>query len=1211
MKHLKKIIILFLLCPLFLISNEILVEEKINWNANITSQMDQFSSKKFLSFNNAKYDEKSDFLAYYVKQIGLKQDKIVGIEVVEIQYEDVDRNLIIETAGNNFIKNNIDIEFSTYTSRKENYGEIRFCPVIIGKLNYKRVVGFKIKVLTQKTFEKKSASKSFTNNSVLSTGDWYKIAVLNDGIFKLDYAFLKNLGLDIDNLNPNDFKLYGNGGKMLPALNSDYRPDDLKQNAVVVTGATDGSFDQGDYVLFYGQSPHSWTYNSSSSFFEHDNHKYSDSTFYFITFSNTGESAKRITIQNSQSSPNTSVTTYNDYAFHDRDAVNLIHSGDKWFGDLFDIQTSYNYSFNFPNIDLSTPINAKFSIAARSGVVSSFTGLLNGTSTVVVCPSVNMGSYQSRFAELGTGSLSVAPTGSVVNLTVTYSKPSIESIGWMDEVEINVRRNLTMYGDQLFFRDIQSVGIGNVSTFNIGNATSISNVWEITDPYNIKEQSTILAGSNMSFILSTDSLRSFVAFTNNYKTQVYGLGQIQNQNLHAVQTKDMIILSHPKFLTQASQIADFHSNEGLNVLIVTPQQIYNEFSSGSQDIIATRDFIRMLYNRASSSSELPDYLLLFGDGSYDNKNRITGNSNFIPTYQSPNSIDVIGSYVSDDYYGLLDNNEGSWVGTEFLDIAIGRLPVKSQEEANNVVHKILNYNTSATMQDWRNLVTFIGDDEDNNTHMSQANSLAGQVESNDKEYNVNKIFLDAFQQESTPGGDRYPEVNKAINEAVENGSLIINYTGHGGEAGLAHERILTISDVTSWENTNSYPLFVTATCELSRFDDAGRTSAGELMLIGEHGAIALFTTVRLVFSGPNFNLNQDFFDEVFIPTSGVMPTVGQVFMDVKNLNANVTNNRNFTLLGDPALRLAYPIHDVATVQINGVNVSSSDTIKALQQVTISGEVRNDLGQKLTNYNGIIYPTVFDKQKQITTLGNDGGPPFVFGLQTSKLFKGKVSVVNGDFSYTFVVPKDIAYNYGQGKLSYYGENQVEDANGYHDGFYIGGTSDSYAEDNIGPEIELFMNDENFVYGGMTDENPILLANLYDLHGINMVGNGIGHDIIAILDQETENSFILNEYYEADLNSYQNGKVYFPFEDLEEGTHTLTLKVWDVYNNSSEATIEFVVVKSKDIVLDKVYNYPNPFTTHTEFWFEHNQPGKPLYAQVQIYTVSGKLGSIYKV
>lgn len=1205
MKHQKKIFLVFLLLPLLLHSKEYYVEEKINWENNIISKISDFSTVTFFSFKNARYDEKKDFLPFYSHQLTINQEVINNVELIEIQYEDINEEQVSGVSGVDFIKSSVDLVYNTYTSKKINYGEIKFYPIIKKGGSYKRVVSFKIKVSTNNSsFKKNSNNKAFVTNSKLSSGDWYKISVLSDGIYKLDYNFLKNLGLDIDNLNPNDFKLYGNGGKMLPALNSDFRADDIVQNAVKVVGAADNVFDLEDYVLFYGQSPHSWTYNSSLGNFEHDIHQYSDSTFYFITFSNTSESPKRITTQSTSLLPNTNVVSFDDYQFYEKDAVNLIKSGSVWLGDVFDVTTTYNYAFNFPNIDLSTPVNIRFSVVGRSGTGSSFTATMNSTSVTLPITSVNMGSYHSKYAWPASGSMSVSPSSSLVNVQISYSKPTSESIGWLDEIEVNARRNLSMSGDQLFFRDLQSVGAGNVSTFNLGNALSVDQIWDLSDPLNPKEQLFNLSGSNITFNVQTDSLKDFVAFNGNYKTSVYPIGKIDNQNLHAIQSADMIIVSHPEFLSHAAQLSTFHSDEGLNVITVTPQQIYNEFSSGSQDIVAVRDFVRMIYERAPNPQSVPKYLLLFGDGSYDNKNRIVGNTNFIPTYQTPNSVDVIGSLVSDDYYGLLDVNEGTWAGTEYVDIGIGRLPVKNTEEATNVVNKILNYNKPSTMKEWRNKIAFLGDDEDNNTHMSQSNSLSLIVETNDKEYNPDKVFFDAFQQVSTPGGDRYPDVNDRITEMVNNGSLIVNYTGHGGEAGWAHERVLTIPEVEEWENSD-YPLFVTATCEFSRFDDPLRTSAGELVLINPDGGIGLLTTVRLVFSSPNFVLNQSFFNEVFQKNNGEYRAIGDIFMDVKNLNASVPNNRNFTLLGDPALKLAYPIHDVVTTMIDSNAVSSSDTLRALQKVTITGEVRDDNGNKLTNFNGIIYPTVFDKFKPITTLANDGGNPYNFSLQTSKLFKGKVSVSNGDFSFTFVVPKDIAYNYGEGKLSYYAENQVEDANGYHTNFYIGGTAENYAEDNIGPEIELFMNDENFVYGGMTDENPILLANIYDLNGINMVGNGIGHDIIAILDNETDEAYVLNDYYEADLNSYQKGKVYFPFENLKEGRHTLTLKVWDVYNNSSEKTIEFVVVKSRDIVLDKVYNYPNPFTTYTEFWFEHNQPGKPMYAQVQIFTVSGKL------
>ena len=1210
MRALSLLYIPFVFLSIFAQSKTITIDGKIEWyNAFEVNNIEGVKEKHF-NFEGACYDNEKEGLPFLFKHLNLGQEKILKVNIIDLEYENITKNDIYRIKGINFVKNHIDLQFFNGISKKVNFGNISFTPIIYNRQtgSYQKVLSYQLEVITgqNSTFQakKRTNSKSFTTNSKLETGEWYKIAVLSDGVFKITYDFLKNMGVDVNNINPNDFKLYGNGGGMLPQLNSTYRPDDIVQNAVYVSGAMDGSFDKGDYVLFYGQSQDTWVYNTTKTRFEHVKNKYSDTTYYFVTFSNTGEAPKRIQNQASQPSSNINVTHFDDYAFYEKDMVNLIRSGDMWFGEVFDMKTDYDFVFNFPNIDITTPIKLNVSGAARSSTGSNFT-ITAGSSTLnIPFSAVNTSSYQSRYANLGEGETTFSPTSEVVNINISYNKPNLSSIAWLNEIELNSRRQLTMSGDQLLFRDVQSVGGGNIAAFSLGNAKDVTQVWEITNPYDVKMQSFNLTGSVLTFNLSTDSLREFVAFTSNGSREPFALGPIFNQNLHGIAQADMIILSHPNFLSHADQLANFHMEEGLTVSVVTPQQIYNEFSSGSQDIVAIRDFVRMLYERNPVTS-IPKYLLLIGDGSYDNKNRLVGNTNFIPSYQTPNSIDVIGSLVSDDFYGLLDPSEGTWGGTELVDVAIGRLCVKSVEEADNVVNKILNYNTVASMDEWRNKLVFIGDDEDGGVHMSQSNSLASIVETNHKSYNVDKVFFDAYQQETTAGGSRYPDVNKAIDEAVEKGSLVVNYTGHGGEAGFAHERVLSVSQIQKWENTSNFPLMVTATCEFSRWDDPARTAAGEMVLLEKGGAIALLTTVRLVFSSPNFTLNQSVINSVFTEVNNQMPTLGEVFMEAKNQNAGNFNNRNFTLLGDPALRLAYPKHSVKTTQLNGVVISTSDTISALSKVTFTGEVQDKNGDKLTNFNGIIKPIVFDKSKPITTLSNDGEAPFSFDLQNNKLFKGKVSVVNGDFSFSFVVPKDISYNYGKGKLSYYAENQAEDANGYYEDFYIGGTATNYPSDEVGPEIKLYMNDDNFVFGGITDEHPTLLAYINDVSGINMVGNGIGHDIVAVLDDDTENPYVLNDFYEADLNSYQKGTIRFPFEDLKEGRHKLILKVWDVYNNSNEVSTEFVVVKSGDIVLDRVYNYPNPFTTYTEFWFEHNQPGKQLYAQVQIYTVSGKL------
>jgi hypothetical protein len=1208
----KLLIFLFIFTPFLLFSQNNLIDEKIIWHENVTNSFLDSKARTFLTFDNAQYNHEKDFLPFYTKQLSLSNQEIISVDIINVEYSTIEFDSVKNVSGLSFIENEIDIKFFNSVSKKQNYGIISFIPIIYNQNLgvYQRVISYKLRVNTMsKNLNNTTNLKKSAQNSVLASGDWYKIAVLKDGVFKLTYSFLKDLGLDVDHINPQNIKIYGNGGKMLPEVNSIYRHDDLKQNAIYIEGENDGVFNIGDYVLFYGQSPNSILLNSSTNLFYHQLNRYSDTTYYFITTSTTIDSPKRIVSTSTSLTPNNVVNTFNEYQYYEKDNFNLIKSGQVWFGEVFDIKTQYDFVFNVPNIDLSSPVNIYTSGAGRStdtSSLNSFDVYAGGNSKRIRFSSVSMCS-ECQYASNASGSFTFNPSTDLINVTIKYNKPNSSSVAWLDAIQLNARRNLKMTNNQLFFRDLNSVGTGNVSQFNVSNANNIIKVWDVTDPLNIKEQQ-FTQGSSISFVVPTDTLKEFAALTSNFETQVYALGKVDNQNLHGLTQQDFVIVSHPNFIGQAEQIADFHRQEGMSVFVATPQQIYNEYSSGSQDPVAIRSFMKMFYDRANTAEELPKHLLLFGDGSYDNKNRISGNSNFIPTYQTPNSLGIIGSLVTDDYYGLLDNNEGKWTfGIELVDIGIGRFPVKNQQEANNVTNKVLNYYNPSTMKDWRNQLTFIGDDEDSNTHMYQSDTLAKMVERSNPEYNPYRIFFDAFKQESTPGGNRYPDVNKEIIKAFEEGSLIINYTGHGGETGWAHERVLTVGDINKLEKTTNLPLVVTATCEFSRFDDPQRTSAGELVLINKSGGIALLTTVRLVFSNPNFLLNQTFYNNVFSEVNNEKKTIGEIFMRVKNLNSADPMNRNFTLLGDPALKLAYPKHDVKTTKFNGTTITTVlDTVKALQKVSVEGYVQDNNGMKLTNYNGTIYPTVFDKSKTITTLKNDGvGSPYVFNSQISKLFKGKVSVTNGDFSFSFIVPKDIGYNYGKGKVSYYAENQVEDANGYFTDFYIGGTSDNFTEDNEGPEVELYMNDKSFVFGGLTDENPSLLAYVSDLHGINMVGNGIGHDIVAVLDDKTEDAFVLNNYYEADLNSYQKGTIKFPLKDLEEGRHKLTLKVWDVYNNSREVTTEFNVVKAKDVVLSRVYNYPNPFTTHTEFWFEHNQASKQLFVQVQVFTVSGKL------
>jgi hypothetical protein len=530
------------------------------------------------------------------------------------------------------------------------------------------------------------------------------------------------------------------------------------------------------------------------------------------------------------------------------------------------------------------------------------------------------------------------------------------------------------------------------------------------------------------------------------------------------------------------------------------------------------------------------------------------------------------------------------------------------------------------------MITVIGDDEDGNTHLNTAMKLCEIIEQNYPKYNLEKIFLDSYPQVSNSGGQRYPDVENAINERIRKGTMLMTYVGHGGEVGWAHERILRITDITGWQNKYNQPVMFTATCEFTRYDDPARVSAGELVHLNANGgAVALFTTSRVAWSSTNDFLGANFFNSAFSETSNHQYySLGDLIRISKNADpGGWANLRNFVLIGDPSIGFAFPEYNVITTHINHLPISSreahnlkntkdninldesnektiSDTLKALSSANIQGIITDNYGTKLTSFNGEIFVTVFDKPSTLRTLGNDPESyPVDFTYQKNIIFKGKARVTHGDFQVSFIVPKDIGYNYGPGKISYYAKCDTADASGYFSNLIVGGYSDNPVVDNTPPEIKLYLNDEHFVNLGLTNENPEFIAQVSDSSGINIMGSTIGHDAVITIDNQTTNSIVINDYFETDLNSYQKGTFHYPLKDISEGKHTLTFKVWDILNNSSEKSVEFTVVKQAQLTLDHVLNYPNPFTTHTSFFFEHNQSESVLDTKIQIFTITGKV------
>ncbi len=1168
---------------------------KINWS----------ESPGILPFEEAQPDMETN-LPRYFKLIPIQGHSKPYARLEGQKWKEASEKWQTFLEKNKKIPNNFIHEVKIQTRRKQEYISINMLPVREGEDGKIYLLEeFSINLQEKSVKKLKTTREAYTRNSVLSTGKWVKIEIKESGIYKLNHEDIKEMGFS----DPSKIRLFGNGGKQIPWGPHQETLDDLKENAIWMEKGSDNSFGEGDYILFYAEGPVTWKYDSANAMFVHHMHDYANASYYFLT-TDVGTGKKIQTLSSSDLPYNKQVNSFDDYAYHEENYYNMIGSGREWYGEEFDLNTSYSFPFNFPDLVTSDSLKVKIKAISHSEVNGKFTFLINNKQVgELTIPSIsNYGTTTGTYANPGTSVFPATANTPTFILDINYSKPQAKSKGYLDFITVNARRDLRFSpGQTLAFRDTRSAGNGNTSQFLLENANESVQVWEITEITNVKKIATRKIGTKLSFQLQTETLREFIAFPGSGFKKPKILGEIENQNLHSHENLDYVIVSHPDFLKEAERLGDFHEkNHQLKVAVVTTVEVYNEFSSGKPSAGAIRDYMKMLYDRGADETSGLKYLLLFGDGSYDNKTDDPGNTNFIPTYQSSNSLDYAGSYVTDDFFGLLD--EGEDVKDGLVDIGIGRFPVSGANEASNMVDKVIAYHQESVKSDWRNQLCFIGDDEDGNTHMKQANDLAQYVQNKYPVFNINKIFLDAFPQVSTSVGEKYPDVNQSINNQVRKGALIMNYTGHGGELGLAHEQILGVDEINSWDNMDKLPLFVTATCEFSRFDDMERTSAGEKVLLNHGGGgIALLTTTRVVYAHLNFDLNLNFYKVVFENDNSPYPyRLGDITRLTKNQSAKSINKRNFTLLGDPAVQLTYPKHKVITDSINGIPVSSfSDTLKALSITRVSGHLENQNGQSFKRFNGILYPTVFDKPSEITTLQNDGGTAFQFKIRNSILYKGKASVKNGRFSFEFILPKDISYQFGPGKVSYYGVGNQEEACGYMDTLTIGGSAEGELNDSTGPEIELYMNDENFVYGGITDESPYIYAVVKDSNGINTSGNGIGHDITAILDNNTNNVHVLNDYYEADLNTYKSGKVKYRLSDLKPGNHSLKLKVWDIVNNSSEQYTEFVVAESAKLALKRVLNYPNPFTERTAFYFEHNHPGEELDLLIQVFTVSGKL------
>ncbi|MEH6763794.1 MAG: type IX secretion system sortase PorU [Aequorivita antarctica] len=1126
----------------------------------------------------------------------------------------------------------LEYHIASTMARDVLYTIFSISPIIKNNGSYQKVLSFDV---NYKYGPQNRNNPPAITNSVLATGQWFKFKVEKTGVYKLDKNFLNSLGMNTDGIDPRNLKVYGNGGKSLPLLNRRTEFFDIPENAVQVVGEEDGSFDGGDFILFYGTNTEGYVRENDSNL-----NPYSDDSYYYVTAD--GAPGKRIrAMVEPTGTVEFNITEFDEYQFYEKDEFSPTKLGRKWFGNRFDIESEQSYSFEFLNIVPGKPMRLIVKAAAASESNTSMAVSINSTSLDPL-----------NFSQVGEGLLlsmkfldvEVPASSATVKVDLAYNNAgNPSSIGYLDYISIWAVRQLKGAGGQLAFQYNAAANLAGLAEYQISNASEFSQVWDVTDFQLITSKQNEGNASSFGFKQTFGEVRKYVAVNpNNYYVPIkIAQSAVQNQNLKGSIFKDesgnfkdvdYIIIAPPFLIQPALRLAQYNKElQGLNVKVVTTDKIYEEFSSGRQEISAIRNFIRYVYYNASTESKRIKYVGIMGDTSIDYKNRLPNNNNNVPTYQTQEGINTANSFMSDDFFGNMDPDDGTIGGNTYgndgdpnalsdndrLDIAMGRILVDNVSLANTMVDKIIKYNEKSSYGNWRNNFVLISDDVDqsNEDILEKKLDALGDTISIKKPFvNVKKIHSDAYQQQASAGGNRYPEVNDAIKTAIEAGAIIIDYFGHGGEDGLAHEAIYTKEAAQELKNKDKLPCIITVTCEFTKFDNPLRITAGELTFQNKDGgAISLVTTTRSVYINVGVDFNERLANQLF-GFDTETPNTPAEGLRISKTQITSNTRRVVFYIGDPAMPLAFPKRNIRLTKLNGIPIAqATDTLKALSKIKIEGEVVNTAGTLMSDYNGILEAKIFDKEVQRQTLGNDGirdgnGQLKIMNFKTlgEGLFNGQATVSNGVFEFEFVVPRDIQIPVGKGRVSFYAkrDNILEDQTGVNLELNVGGLNENAPEDNEGPLIRLYMNDESFVSGGITDDSPILLAKLEDPNGIN-TASGIGHDIVAILDGDESNPFLLNEFYQAEVDDYTKGKTHYKFRDLEDGLHTLTLKAWDVYNNSSTADIQFIVAGSGKLEISRVLNYPNPFVNYTQFWFNHNRPDETLEVQVQVFTVTGKV------
>ncbi|MFC6876505.1 type IX secretion system sortase PorU [Flavobacterium myungsuense] len=1214
----RKIISLSLILYSFVCSSQQNGDMTINWTEKTKVSFGSYELN-IPQFNpdNFEFDSFKKQLFFKIKLNQPSEIDENNLQITNVVYESIS-DVELGDLNLKVIPNSINASIKNLKARNNYFAILTLSPIIKDANGFKKVKSFTYgtKTANSNSRIKNNIRTNFNgvSNSVLSTGVWHRFYVIKSGAYYINKSFLKQIGISTEGIDPKKIKIYGNGGRMIPLKNSDYYPDDLIENAIQVVGESDGVFNDNDYILFYAEGVDKWNNESQTT-----NNLYDNKSYYYINTQ--GLDGKRVpnTIQPTENR-DLVINTFDDYQYYETDKVNIVRLGRRWLGEQFSIDNEQDFEFNIPNIVTTSPVRMSVIGAAISPSSTSFEVKANNQIAGTISFSQIGGSAEADLSDINT----TISASEKITISLKYDNKGVpDSKGYLDYIFLKSNRNLKGYGKQFHFQyDLASSALG-IGEYQIADASTIQQVWDITDIYNV----TKIENSNQTlftFKANLGETRKYLAVDLNdlYTPLKDSQTAVANQNLKGTifndaqgkfQDIDYIIIC-PRFLTnQVEKLANFHRKySNLNVKVVNLETIYPEFSSGKQDIGAIRNFIKYVYFNASSPEKRIQYLNLFGDASYDFKNRVSINGNIVPIYHALSSFTTgESSFASDDFFGMMDENEGNIdISEGGLDIAVGRMIANTTLQADELVNKVIEYHDIKSYGNWRNNLVVVSDDSDKTSDkslQSRINNMADKIVSEKPFFNLNKILLDSYVQETSAGGSRYPKARQELFNAFEKGALVFNYLGHGGEDGLSQERIWEKSDGQNLSNRYKYPLFITITCDFSRFDNPFRPTAGEYTYWNpKGGAISMITTIREIGQTTGENFNDVLARYLFSYGSNEYTSIAESLRLAKN-NFGPRTDVVF-YLGDPALKLDIPQPKINLTKVNDLPISGPvDDFKSLAFVKLAGEVTDENNNPLSSYNGELSVQIFDKNIIRTTLDNDNNSPAInFNTLGETIFRGNATITNGQFEFGFVVPRDISIPVNNGRISFYGKRDeiLLDKTGFDTSIRIGGVNQNAVADKTNPTVRLFMNDQTFISGGITNESPLFLAFLEDENGIN-TASGIGHDIIAILDGDENNPIKLNDYYETELDDYKKGKLKFPFRNLAKGLHTITFKAWDVYNNPVTSEIQFIVVGDESITLTNVLNYPNPFVNYTQFWFTHNRPFEPLEVQVQIMTITGKI------